>query len=631
MSIFNISGLSSGIDTNAIISQLLQVEAAPVTRLQQQQSQLRVEVNAWTKVNTRLSALRTAVNDLTDPSDFDAFVSTTSSNTDAVTATAASGAEPGSFSFRVDRLATRHQMGSETLASSDALVGTGSLDLTLDGTTHSFATDDTTTLSQLATSVNDAGIGISAQVVKIADGSYQLFLSSDDTGAANAFTIDAAPAGLGTFNTLQEGQDAKLTVGASSGNPVEIYRSSNTISDLIEGVTLTLKNTTTSDVTITTERDLDAAVEKVQAFIDEVNATLTELKNLSKYDVEAEKGGPLLGDPTARSLVSDLRSAVSNVVSGLTGDYNYAGSIGISMTREGTFELDTTKLRDALETDFDAVTNLFAKTASVDDPRLEHVFSSKSTAAGTYAVDITQAATTATVTGDPYAAPGADETFTITTKNGTAVDVTVAAGSDIATAVAAINDALSAAGVSTISAADDGTGAISLTESRYGSKVSFTVSGDGTAFGLLGTHTGTDVQGTIGGEAASGDGQLLTSTAGAADGLVVRVTATQAEVDGAGGSLAVGNVDVVDGIAGAVSRRLSQAEGTEGDVARAQELLETQIGIYQDRIEDFEYRLEQREITLRRQFAAMESALAKLSSQGNWLASALPGLNANSA
>ena len=96
----------------------------------------------------------------------------------------------------------------------------------------------------------------------------------------------------------------------------------------------------------------------------------------------------------------------------------------------------------------------------------------------------------------------------------------------------------------------------------------------------------------------------------------------------AGGAAEFG-VTFAQGLAGGVATVLRRAEGVNGIVARARQGITSQIKVYQDRIDGFDQRLATRESTLRRQFTAMETALAQLSSQGNWLTSQLAGLHAN--
>jgi flagellar hook-associated protein 2 len=199
----------------------------------------------------------------------------------------------------------------------------------------------------------------------------------------------------------------------------------------------------------------------------------------------------------------------------------------------------------------------------------------------------------------------------------------VTAGSDLTTALSQINTALSTAGITTVKATNDN-GAIRLQDSRYGSKIAFTVAGGSS--GLAGTFTGTDVAGTIDGKAATGTGQSLTSIKGPSKGFQVKVTATQASILAAGGWLPLGSPVYEEGIAGRISRYLATAEGLTGIVSTASNRWASQIKLIDDQIADFNVRLDQKETTLRKQLTAMESAMSTLQQQQSWMAAQLSSL-----
>ena len=624
--LFNIGGLASGLDTNAIIDQLMEAERIPLQQLEIRRAGYEAKDQAWQDVATRFAALRTTVDTLDASSDFGTFMTATSSDETAVGVTVTGSATPGVTSFSVDALATNHQLASATsFASGDALVGAGDLTITVGGTGHVVTTTASTTLTDLAQQINSLGIDVSAQVVAIDASNVKLVLSATETGAAGAFTSSGTQAGLATFDVVQQAQDAQLTLGSGPG-ALTLTRSSNTVTDLIAGATIELKTVTTGTVDVTVGRDVDAAVEAVKAFVDELNLTLTTIDDMSRYNVEAETGGPLVGDGTARDLLSDLRLAVSGTVNeGST--YPFAGSVGISISRDGTFTFDETTLRAALAADFEAVVDVFSTSATTVDVRLSFVSATSATVDGSYDVVVTQAAARPEVTGTKYKSPTSQTTFQIVI-DGDTVNVTVAQDATIQESLDAIDDALTAAGVSTLTASQvvlpDTNDAIHLQDSRYGSSVSFQVIGD--PFGLAGTHTGVDVAGTIGGQTATGAGQLLTGTASDPTGLTVQVTATQAEVDGAGGSLDLGAVTISNGFMGAVADVLDIAEGADGRVARARNRWQAQIDLMDDRIERFEDRLDVKELALLKRFAALETTMANLLSQANFLSAQLPSL-----
>lgn len=619
----NFGGLGSGLDTNGIIRQIIEVERVPLFQLQNRRASYLAKDQAWQTIATRLDALTVAADDVATLSAWNARVKATSSDSAVAGATVSGEAAVGSLSFTVDALATSHQLASgSSFGSGSDLVGAGTFTVTVGGVAHDVVATSSTTLDQLATQVNSLGIGVLATVVSIDGASAKLVLSAGATGASSAFTASGTQASLTTFSTLQQGRDSQVTIGSGAG-ALTVTRASNTISDLMAGVTVDLKATSTVAVTVSVGRDIDGAVAAVRGLVNELNTVIGTLSELTAYDPESGAAGVLQGDSTVRSLMVGIRSQVSSAVSGLTGSYTHAASAGLKLTRDGTFALDETKLRQALADDFQAVSRLFSRVGSTTDARLRYVTSTSSTVDGAYSVVVTQAATRASVTGTAYVAPVSSETFSIT--SGSRVATVVIDSTDTVTsAVTKVNDALKTAGITTVTASAVTVGAgqgLQLDESRYGSAAAFTVGAN--SFGLAGTFSGVDVAGTIGGAAATGSGRYLTATTGASSDLMVEAAVTQAEVTAAGGNLSLGTVEVVTGFAQRLTDHLTAATKADGAIARARDRWDRQIRYTDDRIVHLQARLERREAALIAQFAAMESAMSRLSGVASSIGSQL--------
>lgn len=365
-STMSIGGLASGMDTENIIRQLLQLERIPIVGFQRRQAELRKVDEAWGGVTTKLSAIRAAVDDLREPGAFDAFTKVSSSDDTIAGATVTGTPKTGSLTFSVEQLARTHQValnaGADTanqMTSATDLVGNGTLKFKLAGeTTWQQITTDGKTLAQVADEMETLAPGVTTQLVEDSAGAFQLIAASRETGTTNAIEFDTtgAPPSLATAEVLQAATDAQLKMGT-----LTVSRSSNTVTDLIDGVTLDLaKAAPGTSVTITTERDDDAAVASIKALVDGVNGLLDKLDTLTDYNAESKTAGTLQGDTTARRLVNDLRRQLGDTVAGLTGSYTSAGTVGISLGRDGRFSLDETELRDALDTDPTAVAELFS-------------------------------------------------------------------------------------------------------------------------------------------------------------------------------------------------------------------------------------------------------------------------------
>ncbi|MEO1062695.1 MAG: flagellar filament capping protein FliD [Actinomycetota bacterium] len=610
---FNFGGIASGLDTNSIVDQLIQIERNPIVLMQQRQATFQSRADAWSSISTQMSSLRSSIDSLRDMSDFDDLISVRSSNEDAVSVTVGAGGSTGNLAFTVDQLATSHQLASTTTYTSTAdSVGAGTLTISVGGVDHDIATTSGTTVENLAAQINESDIGVTANALQIDDTTVKLVLTSDATGEDNSFTAT----GLGTFDIVQQGQDAIIGLGTDPLTKLEVKRSSNTVTDLVPGVDVQLKATTTEPITIDSDRDIDGSVERVQGFVDALNGVMTEIRTQTRFDEEGDNDGPLLGDGTLRGIEGELIQEVTGLIDALGTDQNYAASIGIEFTTEGVFELDTTKLREALTDDYDSVTQFFARSGDADDSRAQFGFASDSTVPGSYGVVVTQAATQASTVGSVYSAPGTDTTLTIV-NNDVSVDITIGAGDAIETAISKLNTALDNAGIGSLRASNDG-GAIKLGQLRYGDTGSFTVSGSA-GLGLDGTHTGVDAAGTIDGVAAEGSGRTLTSTSGDSEGLGVTVAVTEAELSAAGGTIDLGSMSYSRGLMGELSELISAYEGAEGELAQAQDRWTDQIDDIDTQIERYEDRLALREATIRRQFTAMETTLSNLQSQMSFL------------
>jgi flagellar hook-associated protein 2 len=253
-SMMSIGGLASGLDTEAMISGLMQAERVPVTRFQQRQAELRKVDDAWGTVTTKLSAVRGAVDKVKATGAFNAFAKVESSKSDAVVATKTGSPATGSLSFTVDALASAHQAAfAGVYGTADALVGAGSFTVNQGATSYTVSTTAATTLSGLASELSANLPALAASVVS-ADGGYRLVLGAKQTGTANAITLTntaGAPAGLATLSDMHAAADARLTLGGG----VTVTRSSNTITDVLAGVQLELKQADpTKTVTVSTTR-----------------------------------------------------------------------------------------------------------------------------------------------------------------------------------------------------------------------------------------------------------------------------------------------------------------------------------------------------------------------------------------
>ncbi|MBX5441430.1 MAG: flagellar filament capping protein FliD [Solirubrobacteraceae bacterium] len=318
------SGLASGLDTEAIISALMAIERQPRTRLTLNQSAASARQQALSDVLSRMKTLRTAAQDLGSSLLWTETQKATSSDPNKVAVSLTSGAAPGGYAISVTQMATAAQATYAFTPPAGAS--------TLDINGQAIELEDGDTLDTLVSRINGTPeTGVYAVNV---DG--KLVLTSRTTGSAT--TISATGAELALEST-KPGRDLKYSI---NGEP-QPDSQSNTLANVIPGVTLTIKALTT-DTTIEISPpgvDADAVKKKLKAFVDAYNdvvdfveGKLTEKKVVKEGDqaltsAEAAQGA-LFGDTGLRNMLSQMRMLVSAAVPGLPGDLNSLAALGIS-------------------------------------------------------------------------------------------------------------------------------------------------------------------------------------------------------------------------------------------------------------------------------------------------------------
>lgn len=346
----SIDGLVTGLNTSDIIRQLMQIERQPQTRLKTQQNVAQRTIDAYRGVNTLLLSLKNLGESLTTGTAW-SLAKATSSDATRVTAQATAGAKAGSLTFTVDQLAAAGMSASSgtVTGTATAVATSGSTVRLTKGITETTINVGDGTLASVVKAINDAGAGVTAAAVQVSTGEYKLQLTSTTTGANTSISLDDGAGGnpfaastLGAVGQVVLGKDAKLQVGGAAGYTVT--RATNTISDLLDGVTLTLaKADTAAAVTVEVTADAAGTADAVGKMIDQVNSALAEMKKLTSYDPALKKASLLVGDGLLRDLQNRLVSTVS-----AGGD---ASGAGISVSRDGTIGFDRTKFLDAYAKD----------------------------------------------------------------------------------------------------------------------------------------------------------------------------------------------------------------------------------------------------------------------------------------
>lgn len=238
--------------------------------------------------------------------------------------------------------------------------GPGSIAATISGglrtgaATVSQSTSPADSLDDLVASINAADLGYTAFAVNTGDG-YRLQLTANETGEGSAFTPDPAIFGGMAFTVLSEGTDAVLTLEGE--NPFNIVSSDNTFEDLLPGVNITVNAVTTTPVTVSTERDLDAVTESVNELVTKLNEVITRITTSTANEPGGDRA-VLQGNRDARRAAEQLRNAFTSPME--NNPFTSVGLVGIELSREGTLTFNQDKFKDAFLNDPTALTELFA-------------------------------------------------------------------------------------------------------------------------------------------------------------------------------------------------------------------------------------------------------------------------------
>jgi flagellar hook-associated protein 2 len=371
---FNVGGIATGLDTNSIIDQLLAIDRQPETLLTRQSTVETARQAALKSIQTSMQSLQTAAQAMRDPSVWANSQTVTSSNPTAVSAVLTGGAAAGGFQIGVQRLASADQVTQGT--SLAAANGDDVLHIQVgSGAVANVSVSSGDTLATIASKINaNSSSQVYASVVN-----SKLVLSGQVTGAANtiAVTSDSTLASdLGMSQSLVA-RDAQYTI-----NGTNMTSATNTVSNGLAGLTLTLNGTTASDASLVVTApapNTSTITNAIQGFVTAYNSTVdliykyTNDPKVANPATDADReAGMLQGDPQLLSILSNLRSAVTTTMSGATGGLSYLGNIGLSTgaavgsgtisqdSLEGKITLDTTKLQSALASNFSGVKALFS-------------------------------------------------------------------------------------------------------------------------------------------------------------------------------------------------------------------------------------------------------------------------------
>lgn len=367
------TGLGSGLNVESLVTSLMNIEQRPLTLLAEKQAKLETKISSYGMLKSAFATLQTS-NEALGKADLFAARKATIADSSVANVAATTSATPGNYSIEVSSLARSQVTASSAFAGgSSASVGSGTLTIELgsysggaftanpDKTPVNITIDSgAATLADVRDAINAADAGVTASLLNDGTGT-RLVLTSEDGGTANTVRITASDddgndtddAGLskliydaftGGISHLAEkvsASDAVLKI-----NGIDVVSSSNTLTDTIEGVTLTLKSTNAGNpTTLTVGADYTGAKSAIEKFVKSYNDAILTIKNQTAYNTTTDTAAALNGESTVLS----LRSRLSSVVTGELSPGVSLASLGVSVQKDGSLSIDSDKLTAALE------------------------------------------------------------------------------------------------------------------------------------------------------------------------------------------------------------------------------------------------------------------------------------------
>jgi flagellar hook-associated protein 2 len=359
------TGLGSGLPIQDLADQLRDAQRAPFdARYSRQQSKFTTQLSGFGILKSAMEKLKSSVDGLKNADDYLKRKASTSQS-DFLSVTSDKEAIAGSYDISVNQLAQSAKSVTDNGFTQGAALGAGTVSLQLGSDSFDITLDADDSLEDLRDAINSASdnVGIDATIITDASG-QRLILNSETTGAANTITMTATDSDgtdtndLGRLNavtSLRTAQDAEITVDGV----VTLTSDTNTFDEVVDGVDVTVKKVQTADdedTTVSVSLDKNSVKSQVQGLIDAYNEMKDTLKSISRVSTTVSDGA-LAGDSTPRLVDSQIRRVMQSAISGATTSLT---ELGVTTTRDGKLELDSSKLDEVIDNDFTAVSTLFA-------------------------------------------------------------------------------------------------------------------------------------------------------------------------------------------------------------------------------------------------------------------------------
>lgn len=358
-----VSGLTGALDTETIISNLLKIKQQPLTQLTQQKALTQAKVSSLSNLYSALNGMQSFFTNLNINSIF-STKKATSSNTSVLTATATSDTPNLTMSLTVNKLAQTEMRASTNGMTSltDTFTSSGTITLKYWKDNSNFVSYNVNysagqTLQDLVNSINSAQNDIKASIYYTGT-DYRLLLTESDASnstketdtVTSSYVIEASglPTELNSLETLQNAQNASLTIGSST---TPVTSSSNTFSNILTGLDITVKDIGSATVTIS--EDYSQIDSTLNSFVSNYNSIVSLINSMTG------KGAQFQGDSTITTIKTGMVRMLNPLIN--AGLINYSDTDGtISINSDQLSSLKSSnpeKLNEILTTLKNSFTN----------------------------------------------------------------------------------------------------------------------------------------------------------------------------------------------------------------------------------------------------------------------------------
>ena len=372
--------VGSGLNVTQIVDALVDAEKAPrETTITEKINEKTVSISAFAEVKQQFNTLQTSLDALAQASTLAVQATSADGNASSVSVSVTNPTlvTPFDHNIKITSLATPQSVAFSGYATANATLDASRLNIQLgswatdssnnktftvntDFTAQSLVLDGSDTLTSVKNRINALNKGITASIVKAADNNYTLIIASP-LGTNNQIRIQATPTNSGSISNLSydpqtngsgaaNGGDASKEIAAASNavvsfNGLSVTRESNTITDIIPGVTMTLQAPTTINQKISARHDENVSIEATKLFVEAMNTITNGLMTLNNNSLDDEARGALAGDTLIRSFRNRLRLMTTTPIVGFGADSIYLSNFGVMTNRDGTLSLNETKFK----------------------------------------------------------------------------------------------------------------------------------------------------------------------------------------------------------------------------------------------------------------------------------------------